>query len=316
MAVSAFAPASIGNVSVGFDILGAALAPIDGTKLGDTVEIYDSDEAFTLENAGAFAEKLPTDPKKNIVYDCYVDFKAELDKRGIAVKNMRMVLKKDLPIGTGLGSSACSVVAACLALNAFHDSPLTEDECMGLMGREEGRISGSVHYDNVAPCYLGGIQLIVDEGGVISSRVPEFKDWFWVSCYPGIFVSTAEARKILPTSYDRHTSIDFARRMGAFVQASHVGNAKLAAMMLKDVIAEPYRKSLIPGFDAAREHVMANGGLAMGISGSGPSIFAVAPNLEIANALKSWLEDNFIQNSDGFCNVCRIDSDGATVSNI
>lgn len=313
MAVVAYAPASIGNVSVGFDILGAALAPIDGSYLGDIVEIEDSNCDFELECRGRFSKKLPDDYKKNIVYDCYVEFAKALEQKGLQIKKMKMILEKNLPVGSGLGSSACSVVAALEALNAFHNNPFSKDEMILLMGKEEGKISGSIHYDNVAPCYYGGIQLMIEECGIISQKVPDFDNWYWVSCYPGICVSTAAARSILPKEYSRHDCITFGRRLATFIQASHIGNSELAAKVLLDVVAEPYRKQLIPGFDNARDYAMENDALAMGISGSGPSIFIVTPSLDVAQNIKSWLVDNFIQNEDGFCNICRIDRTGTTV---
>ena len=316
MGVSAYAPASIGNVSVGFDILGAALKPIDGQILGDNVEVYEGTEEFSLTIDGWFASKLPADPKKNICYDAFVGFKELLAAKNIAVKPVKMVLKKNLPIGSGLGSSAASIVAAVEALNAFHDYPLNKDEALMLMGRLEGKISGSVHYDNVAPCYLGGIQLMVEEAGVITETVPSFKDWYWVSCYPGIVVSTAAARAILPKEYSRSTCITFGRQIASFIQASHNGNEKLAAAVLKDVLAEPYRKGLIPGYDAAMEKAKELGALASGISGSGPSIFIVMKDLAKAEEMQNYLNQSFIQNDDGFCNICRIDTDGTVVTEI
>ena len=86
MSVVVYAPASIGNVSVGFDVLGAAVSPIDGTLLGDRVQVKAGSEPFTLKTAGSFVSKLPTDPKENIVYDCWTVFARELDKKQIALK--------------------------------------------------------------------------------------------------------------------------------------------------------------------------------------------------------------------------------------
>ncbi len=316
MAVVAYAPASIGNVSVGFDVLGAALAPIDGALLGDRVEVHDDSAAFSLSCRGRFAHKLPDDATKNIVYDCYLGYAAALDKQGLAIRPLRMVLEKNLPIGSGLGSSASSIVAALEALNAFHDYALDKDAQLLLMGELEGKISGSIHYDNVAPCYLGGIQLMVEELGVISQAVPDFAEWYWVSCYPGISISTAEARAILPAQYRRSDCLTYGRRLAAFIHASHTGQAELAAGMLKDVIAEPYRQALIPGFNEVRQHAAISGALATGISGSGPSVFVVMTDLQQALRMKEWLEANFISNQDGFCHVCRIDRQGTTVSTL
>ncbi len=316
MAVSVFAPASIGNVSVGFDVLGAALKPIDGQILGDVVEVHDSTQEYEFEMQGWFASKLPSDAKSNICYDAFLGFKDYMSAKGLAVKPLKLVLHKNLPIGSGLGSSAASIVAAVEALNAFHDYPMSKDEALALMGKLEGKISGSVHYDNVAPCYLGGIQLMVEELGIISEKVPSFDEWYWVSCYPGITVSTAAAREILPKEYSRHDCITFGRQLAVFIQASHNGNRDLAATVLKDVLAEPYRQSLIPGFVEAREQAAKLGALASGISGSGPSIFVVMNDLAKAQEMQDCLKANFIQNDDGFCNICKIDTDGTVVKNI
>lgn len=121
-----------------------------------------------------------------------------------------------MPIGSGLGSSACSVVAALVAMNEFCGKPLNESRMLALMGEMEGRISGSIHYDNVAPCYLGGIQLMLEENGIISQQIPSFDEWLWVLAYPGIKVSTAEARAILPAQYRRQDCIAHGRHGGLY----------------------------------------------------------------------------------------------------
>ncbi len=316
MAVRAYAPASAGNISVGFDILGAAFAPVDGSPLGDFITVREGSSSFELICQGPFASKLPQDPRQNIVTTAWEDFCQEIARKGVSPRDLTMILDKRLPVGSGLGSSACSIVAALAALNAFHGSPLSQDELLRLMGKEEGRISGSIHYDNVAPCYLGGIQLMAEECGTISVTVPHFREWFWVSCYPGICVSTAEARKILPDSYDRHTCIDFGRQVALFVHASFSGNRRLASAVLRDVLAEPYRRSLIPGFDRAREASLKLGALAFGISGSGPSVFAVTPDQGTAEQVDRWLRSNFISNENGFSHICRIDGTGARVEEV
>lgn len=314
MGVVVYAPASIGNVSVGFDVLGAAVSPIDGTLLGDRVQVKSGSEPFTLKTAGSFVSKLPENPKENIVYDCWTVFSRELEKKQVELKPLEMTLEKNMPIGSGLGSSACSIVAALDALNRFHDQPLNETELLALMGEMEGKISGGIHYDNVAPCYLGGVQLMLEELGIISQEVPCFDDWYWVMAYPGIKVSTAEARAILPSQYRRQDIIAHGRYLAGFIHACHTNQPELAAKMIKDVIAEPYREKLLPGFAKARQYALSAGALATGISGSGPTLFSVCKEKDVAERVARWLEQNYVQNEEGFVHVCLLDKNGSKVT--
>jgi homoserine kinase len=314
MDVVVYAPASIGNVSVGFDVLGAAVSPVDGTLLGDRVQVKAGTEPFSLKTAGNFVSKLPTEPKENIVYDCWLVFSRELDKKGVELKPLEMTLEKNMPIGSGLGSSACSIVAALDALNRFHGQPLNETELLALMGEMEGKISGGIHYDNVAPCYLGGVQLMLEELGIISQEVPCFDDWYWVMAYPGIKVSTAEAREILPSQYRRQDIIAHGRHLAGFIHACHSGQPELAAKMIKDVIAEPYREKLLPGFANARQYAASAGALATGISGSGPTLFSICKEKDVAERVARWLEQNYVQNEEGFVHICRLDKQGSKVT--
>ncbi|RWR00878.1 serine kinase [[Pantoea] beijingensis] len=304
--VKIYAPASIGNVSVGFDVLGAAVSPVDGSLLGDCVSVEAASQ-FSLVNEGRFVSKLPHDPKENIVYQCWERFCEAIGKN----VPVAMKLEKNMPIGSGLGSSACSVVAALVAMNEFCNKPLSETELLTLMGEMEGRISGSVHYDNVAPCFLGGLQLMLEENGIISQGVPGFDDWLWVMAYPGIKVSTAEARAILPAQYRKEECIAHGRNLAGFIHACHTQQPLLAAKLMRDVIAEPYRTKLLPGFADARKAAQDIGALACGISGSGPTLFAVCDKGETAQRMADWLSQHYLQNDEGFVHICRLDTAGA-----
>lgn len=303
-----YAPASIGNVSVGFDVLGAAVSPLDGTLLGDCISI-EAAHTFSLHNQGRFVSKLPHNPQDNIVYQCWERF-CQQTRQQLPVA---MTLEKNMPIGSGLGSSACSVVAALMALNEYCQRPLNQQQLLLLMGEMEGRISGSVHYDNVAPCFLGGMQLMLEENGIISQPVPGFDQWLWVMAYPGIKVSTAEARAILPAQYRREDCIRHGRYLAGFIHACHTRQPQLAAQLMHDVIAEPYRTRLLPGFREARRCMLEKGALACGISGSGPTLFALCDTPEQAQNTADWLSQHYLQNQEGFVHICRLDTSGARI---
>lgn len=312
MSVKIYAPASIGNVGVGFDVLGAAITPLSGALLGDCVKIESIQGAgFEFECTGLYLDKLPPEKEKNIVYSCYLAFVREMDKRQILVKPLRMTLEKHMPIGSGLGSSACSIVAALDALNQFHQSPLDKDTLLTLMGEMEALISGSLHYDNVAPCYLGGLQLMLEQNGQISQSIPCFDDWYWVMAYPGIEVATADAREILPTMYKKQVLIEHGRFLAGFIHACYADKPALGAAMMQDLIAEPYRAALLPDFFKIKQETKKMGALVTGISGSGPTLFTVTDKLELAQKLASFLEDNYLQNDQGFVHICQLDKKGS-----
>ncbi|WP_341489062.1 homoserine kinase [Photobacterium damselae subsp. damselae] len=314
MSVVVYAPASIGNVSVGFDVLGAAVSPIDGTLLGDRVAVTEGEQPFALHCVGRFVDKLPQQATDNIVYRCWQVFARELDKRNLVLLPVTVTLEKNMPIGSGLGSSACSIVAALDALNQFHGNPLDQEALLALMGEMEGEISGSLHYDNVAPCYLGGLQFMVENQDIISQSIPCFEHWYWVMAYPGITVSTAEARAILPAQYRRQDVIAHGRHLAGFIHGCYSEQAKLAASMIKDVVAEPYRERLLPGFSQAREYALSAGALACGISGSGPTLFSICDDIEVAQRVAKWLQEHYVQNEQGFVHVCRLDKQGSKMT--
>ena len=316
--VSVFAPASIGNVSVGFDVLGLAVKPVDGTLLGDVVTI-ESAQSDTIEVIGKFAHKLPSDPKDNIVWHCVQLFNKALVKVGVSVEPIKLSLDKKMPVGSGLGSSACSVVAALEALNAYYQQSqghcFNEETMLLMMGQMEAQISGSLHYDNVAPCYLGGLQLMVPDAQIITRTLPAFDDCYYVMAYPGIEVSTKAARDVLPKSYTRADLITYGQNLATFVDACHRQDKQQAFNVLEDVVAESYREHLLPGYSQAKSYLMAQGSLAVGISGSGPTLFCICDSLELAQQSAQWLQDNYLKTvnneTDGFVHVCQADNTGA-----
>lgn len=314
--VSVFAPASIGNVSVGFDVLGLAVKPIDGSLLGDVVTVSATSNESSLTVVGDFADKLPSKKEDNIVWSCLLLFNEQLIKAQQTPVSVELTLDKKMPVGSGLGSSACSVVAALAGLNAFyakyHDFSFDENVLLKMTGQMEAQISGSLHYDNVAPCYLGGLQLMVPDENVISRVLPTFDDCYYVMAYPGIEVSTKAARDVLPTSYSRSDVISYGQNLATFVDACHRQDKSQAFSVLTDVVAEPYRTNLLPRYQSSRDFLTAQGALAVGISGSGPTLFCVSDSEQQAQQFALWLQDNYLQTELGFVHVCKVDDIGAT----
>jgi homoserine kinase len=141
--------------------------------------------------------------------------------------------------------------------------------------------------------------------------LPVFDSWYWLVAYSGLSVSTAAARNILPRQYELGTTLQFGRQMASFVHALHAGDKQLAASVMHDVIAEEHRKTLLPNFDKVRTASIEKGALAFGISGSGPTVFAVCDDLAHAKAIQTCLNEDYIQNQDGFSHICKIDTQGA-----
>ncbi|MGB1198943.1 MAG: homoserine kinase [Thalassotalea sp.] len=323
MAISVFAPASIGNVSVGFDVLGLGVKPIDGTLLGDVVTVEEAVEN-KLTVVGEFAKKLPGNVQDNIVWHCLNLFNVAMAEAGNVTVKVALTLDKKMPVGSGLGSSACSVVAALEALNQFYltyyQTGFDQKKMLLMMGQMEAQISGSLHYDNVAPCYLGGMQLMVPDADVITRNLPQFEDCYYIMAYPGISVSTKAARDVLPAHYSRADLIKFGQNLATFVDACHRKDKAQAFSVVTDVVAESYRQHLLPKFTEAKQYLVEQGSLAVGISGSGPTLFCVVDNEAKAQAFAQWLNDNYLQtesdgNNYGFVHVCKVDNQGACVIN-
>lgn len=311
--LTVFAPASIGNLSVGFDALGLALSPVDGTLLGDIVELRSGKPGdWRLEVAGPFADQLPEEPEQNVVMASCRRFERESQKEGVGVVPLYVKLKKRLPVGSGLGSSASSIVAALVALNQFFGRPLNRPRLLQLMAEMEASVSGDVLQDNIAPCLMGGLRLCIP-GSANQYGLPWPGHWRAVIAWPASRLNTRESRSVLPDSVPREVAVAHGAQFARFVHELHAGDAADAAKCLVDMLAEPHRAALLPGFHEARRELVARGALAVGISGSGPSIFAIADDQNVAESVQKWLRQNYLQSPAGLVHVCRADLEGARV---
>ena len=303
--ISFYAPASIGNFCVGFDSLGAALAPISGELLGDVVNVKAA-EQDTFVCSGPYADKLPGEAHDNLAYQCLVHFREHVAPSMPAVY---LELEKRLPIGSGLGSSACSVVATFAALNEFAQTNLSQIEMIELMADFEAKVSGARHYDNITPCYLGGLQLTADLVPNKALSVSVDSDWYYVAAYPGFALNTAKARAVLPKQRSSSEAIEFAQRLSSFCLLMQTEQFDLALSLMKDEMAEPYRRSLIAGFEQAKQALPELGAELVSISGAGPTLFTICKTKQAAEQCQAWLNEHYI-NEHGFSHICKLDQQG------
>jgi homoserine kinase len=305
--VRTFAPACVGNFAAGYDVLGAAVTPEDGSLWGDQVEVAESDKTH-LVCTGPFADRLPADPAENLVLRTRDLFEEAV---GRALPPLQLILHKGLPVCSGLGSSAASVVATVWALNAWCGDPLSAGELLALAGRAESLASGAFHLDNVAPCLLGGLLLIPPAGP--PRPLPFAEDLRIVVASPALSLATREARQVIPREVPLALAVEHAQNLASFVHALHVDDRGLLRATLRDLVAEPWRAGLVPGFRAAQEDALAAGALGASLSGAGPAVFAVAAENDaaaVAAALTGGFQSQGIEAAG--C-ICRIDTRGARI---
>jgi homoserine kinase len=272
--VSVFAPATVANVASGFDVLGFALeSPGDAVSLarvpGKTVSVV----AITGDGG-----KLPRDPLKNTAAVAVSGFLAKIGfPFGVEIS-----LEKRMPLSSGLGSSAASAVAAVFAANLLAGRPLATRDLLPFTMEAEKAACGSAHADNVAPSLLGGFVLVrsYDPLDIVQLPVPP-----GLSCavaHPHAELRTEDSRRILKKEIRLSDAIRQWGNLAALVAALYNGDLGLLGRSLQDVVAEPVRSVLIPGFAAVKAAALAAGALGCSISGSGPSVFALCATTEVS----------------------------------
>jgi homoserine kinase len=313
--VVAYAPATIGNLAAGFDLLGAALAPLDGRPLGDLVHAAPA-AAPTFHLRGPHAAALARDARPNLVEQTADLFVEAVGAKGRSVGPFALTLDKRLPVASGLGSSASSIVATLVALQALCGEPLETAELLDLAGQAEAFTSGGRHFDNAAPSLLGGLQLLVPgrEGRPASRRLPWPADLLLVVVHPDFSLTTADSRAALPERPEWADTVAFAGNLAGLVAALHAGDRGLLARCLRDPLVEAHRAALVPGFRTAQAAALGAGALGCSFSGSGPSVFAVAEDEGHAEGLAKLLQNAFSESGLGSrAWVCALDPEGARV---
>lgn len=263
--VSVRVPASSANLGPGFDALGMAL------QLYNTLTVRLADAGVRVQVEGEGAGTLEGGAE-NLVYQAISRLYREAGRPAPAVE---IHLHNAIPVSRGLGSSSTAIVGGLVAANALLDEPLDREQVLKLAVEMEG------HADNVAPALLGGFQVTsLTDDELIHLRVPTPAGLRAVVCVPNVAVSTADARRVLPATYSRADAVFNVGRVALLVAALQSGNTAALRTAMQDRIHQPYRASLIPGFEAAMERALRAGAHCACLSGSGSTMLALASGHE------------------------------------
>lgn len=259
---TAFSPASVGNVGVGFDILGHVIEGV-----GDTVSVrrIDAPEVRIASIRGA-AIDLPMDAPGNTAGASLIALREAL---GLPF-GFEVEIDKGIPLGSGMGGSAASCVAALVAANELLDTPLSREALYPFALTGEAVASGGRHGDNLGPMLLGGLVLSTAERLV---RIPVPDAWHSVLVHPDAILETRRAREALKGDYALGEFVSQSANLALVLVGCHAGDAALVLAGLQDVLVEPRRAPLIAGFDAAKRAALQAGAMGASISGAGPSVF-------------------------------------------
>ena len=304
--IRAFAPATVANVSCGFDVFGFAVeAPGDEVilTLTDTPGV----RIMRIEGDGG---RLPLDINKNTAAVPVVNFLRTIGSD----QGVEIVLKKNLPLGSGMGSSAASSVAALVGINHLMGEPFAKKDLLPFAMEAERIACGSGHADNVAPSLMGGFVLIRGYDPLDVVNIPTPDNLYCTLIHPHIELNTQDSREVLRRNIALKDAIIQWGNIAGLVAGLMKPDFGLISRSLKDVIAEPIRSMLIPGFDRIKQSAVDNGALGSGISGSGPTIFALSTDAATAGKVGEAIKQEFARfqlNSEVF--VSRISGKGALV---
>jgi homoserine kinase len=269
-----FAPATSANLSAGYEIFGLALE-----QPGDIVTAVKIEQAgVQLISLTGDNGKLPKDPEKNTATVAVTALLKHLNYQG----GIGIHLEKQLPLCSGMGSSAASAAAAVAAVNHLLDAGLSNKQLVPFAMEGERLACGSAHADNVAPALMGGLVLVRSYQPLDLVAIPIPENLHYAIVNPEILISTAESRAKVPQQINIADAVAQMGNAAAFIAALAQGDFDLLSRAAEDFIAEPARASLIPGFSLVKQAALESGAAASGLSGSGPSMFALTDSLKTA----------------------------------
>jgi homoserine kinase len=277
--VTAFAPASIGNVGVGFDMLGLALAGVGDRVTAKRTRKAGIRIAEIRDLDGEIHPSLPPEPDQNTAsIAAHALWEAHGDSTGV-----ELLIRKGIPLRSGMGSSAASAVAAVVAANTLLPEPLPHEQLLPFALEGEKYASGDLHVDNVAPSLMGGLVLCP---AVLLPKMIRIKTPTGVSSvllHPELQIDTAHARRSLAKGYTLEQWLSQQGYLAGFITGCADDDHALIRQSFHDVIIEPQRSAAIACFDAVKEAAMKADAFGASLSGSGPSIFALCVDANASN---------------------------------
>jgi len=299
-----FAPATVANLSCGFDVLGVCL-----DNVGDEMLVR-KNELKKLRITKITGQDLPFDIEKNVAG---VSVKALLEKLDIN-QGFDIEIHKKIKAGSGIGSSAASSTGAVFAVNKLLDDPFTLKELIPFAMEGERLASGNAHADNVSPALLGGFCLVKSYIPLEILKLPSPPQLRMVVLHPLIEVKTKDSRALIKLNVSLQKAVSQWGNLGAFVSALYTEDYELLGRSLKDEIIEPVRSILIPYFDELKEIAIKNGALGCGISGSGPSVYVMCKGQTSAEKIKECIQLFYQEKGIDFdLHLSKINTDGIKI---
>ncbi|MFY7670982.1 homoserine kinase [Tenacibaculum sp. MEBiC06402] len=302
--IKIFSPATVANVSCGFDCLGFAV-----NDLGDTMTFTktSSKEVKIVNIKGA---NLPYDTDKNVASAVAI----KMLKKHPADFGIDISIEKGYSPGSGLGSSAASAAGAAFAVNKLLNEPFTNLELTKFAMYGEKVACGSEIADNVAAAIYGGFILVQQYEPLSIVKIPVPKELILVAIHPQVKVRTKDARNVLPEMIPLGDAVTQWANVGGLISGLYSGDYDIIANSLKDIVVEPARKHLIPHFDLVKKAAIHAGALSAGISGSGPTIFALCKGEENAKNVYKAIEDSYSDKNIDFTMVySKINTEGVKI---
>ncbi len=281
--IKVFCPATIANVSCGFDVLGLALESV-----GDIMTV-EKTERKGIHPITVLGQVLPSIPNKNVAGVAGQALLDASDYNG----GFDIVIHKKIKPGSGIGSSAASSAGAVWAMNELLGKPFSNLELVQFAMQGEKLASDVAHADNVAPAIYGGFTLVRSYAPLDIVPIPTPSELFATVIHPQIEIKTSDSRKILKTNITLEKGIQQWGNVGGLIAGLFKTDYELIGRSLQDHIVEPIRSILIPGFDAIKTNAIEAGALGCGISGSGPSIFALSKGRDIAERVAESMKTTY-----------------------